>query len=141
MTVDSLMFGGGDCIPKIVLLFLFVSFLCLNAEDNKQRSDGAPQWVALAVVQSYNPRRKVPRSKISLPDLESCISKASSSAAQHSGNHSYFWFLFYALPLKSCIQNGRMLLSSCTHVFFCFVHFICWSFFRFWNLSTIVSLS
>uniref|UniRef100_A0A9I9DRE4 Helicase CHR10 n=1 Tax=Cucumis melo TaxID=3656 RepID=A0A9I9DRE4_CUCME len=58
----------------------------LDANDNKQQSDNAPQWVALAVVQSYNPRRKVPRSKISLPDLENCISKASSSAAQHSAS-------------------------------------------------------
>lgn len=46
-----------------------------------------PQWVALAVVQSYNPRRKVPRSKISIPDLESCLSKASFSAAQSSGKY------------------------------------------------------
>ncbi|XP_050947974.1 probable helicase CHR10 isoform X2 [Cucumis melo] len=58
----------------------------IKLDDNKQQSDNAPQWVALAVVQSYNPRRKVPRSKISLPDLENCISKASSSAAQHSAS-------------------------------------------------------
>ena len=45
----------------------------------------APQWVALAVVQSYNPRRKVPRSNISVPDLECCLSKASFLAAQKSG--------------------------------------------------------
>ncbi|XP_038876157.1 probable helicase CHR10 isoform X1 [Benincasa hispida] len=58
----------------------------IKLDDNKQQSDNAPQWFALAVVQSYNPRRKVPRSKISLPDLENCISKASSSAAQHSAS-------------------------------------------------------
>ncbi|KAL7121010.1 hypothetical protein ACP275_02G157300 [Erythranthe tilingii] len=46
----------------------------------------APQWVALAVVQSYNPRRKVPRSGISIADLEVCLAKASFSAAQHSAS-------------------------------------------------------
>lgn len=45
-----------------------------------------PQWVALAVVQSYNSRRKVPRSSISIPDLERCLSKASFSAAQNSAS-------------------------------------------------------
>lgn len=44
-----------------------------------------PMWVALAVVQSYNPRRKVPRSSISMSDLEGCLSKASFAAAQNSG--------------------------------------------------------
>ncbi|KAL7121014.1 hypothetical protein ACP275_02G157600 [Erythranthe tilingii] len=46
----------------------------------------APQWVALAVLQSYNPRRKVPRSGISIADLEVCLAKASFSAAQHSAS-------------------------------------------------------
>ncbi|KAI3444757.1 hypothetical protein Pfo_001422 [Paulownia fortunei] len=46
----------------------------------------APQWVALAVVQSYNPRRKVPRSGISIADLEVCLAKASFSAAQYSAS-------------------------------------------------------
>nr|XP_019705247.1 probable helicase CHR10 isoform X3 [Elaeis guineensis] len=45
-----------------------------------------PVWVALAVVQSYNPRRKVPRSDISITDLERCLSKASFSAAQNSAS-------------------------------------------------------
>ncbi|XP_023515243.1 probable helicase CHR10 isoform X2 [Cucurbita pepo subsp. pepo] len=58
----------------------------IKLEDNKEQSDKAPQWVALGVVQSYNPRRKVPRSKISLPDLENCILKASSAASQHSAS-------------------------------------------------------
>ncbi|KAK6804347.1 hypothetical protein RDI58_002131 [Solanum bulbocastanum] len=52
-------------------------------------SPHAPQWVALAVVQSYNPRRKVPRGSISIPDLERCLSKASYSAAQKSDMMSY----------------------------------------------------
>lgn len=47
--------------------------------------NAAPQWVGLAVVQSYNARRKVPRSKISIPDLERCLSKVSFSAAQNAG--------------------------------------------------------
>lgn len=45
-----------------------------------------PRWVALAVVQSYNPRRKVPRSEISILDLEACLSKASFAAAQNSAS-------------------------------------------------------
>ncbi|KDP28847.1 hypothetical protein JCGZ_14618 [Jatropha curcas] len=45
----------------------------------------SPQWVALAVVQSYNPRRKV-RSNISIPDLECCLSKASYVAAQNTAS-------------------------------------------------------
>ncbi|XP_049356171.1 probable helicase CHR10 isoform X1 [Solanum verrucosum] len=49
-------------------------------------SPHAPQWVALAVVQSYNPRRKVPRGSVSIPDLERCLSKASYSAAQKSAS-------------------------------------------------------
>ncbi|CAN6703921.1 unnamed protein product [Malus baccata var. baccata] len=54
--------------------------------DEPEMDSNPPQWVALAVVQSYNPRRKVPRSKISIPDLESCLSKASFSAAQSSAS-------------------------------------------------------
>ncbi|GMY23292.1 probable helicase CHR10 isoform X1 [Fagus crenata] len=59
----------------------------INEGCDEQNVDGSPpQWVALAVVQSYNVRRKVPRSKISLPDLERCLSKASFSAAQNSAS-------------------------------------------------------
>ncbi|RWR87122.1 putative helicase CHR10 isoform X1 [Cinnamomum micranthum f. kanehirae] len=56
-----------------------------EGEDENNMDENAPQWVALAVVQSYNPRRKVPRSNISIPDLEQCLLKASFSAAQNSG--------------------------------------------------------
>lgn len=45
-----------------------------------------PRWVALAVVQSYNPRRKVPRSSISMDDLERTLPKASYSASQNSAS-------------------------------------------------------
>ncbi|XP_078155806.1 SNF2 domain-containing protein / helicase domain-containing protein isoform X1 [Carex rostrata] len=55
-------------------------------EANCNRNIGAPLWVALAVVQSYSARRKVPRSPISIPDLEVCLSKASFSAAQKSAS-------------------------------------------------------
>ncbi|CAN1248738.1 Probable helicase CHR10 [Linum perenne] len=44
------------------------------------------QWVGLGVVQSYSPRRKVPRSDISIPELERCLSKAAFAAAQHSAS-------------------------------------------------------
>ncbi|TYI15073.1 hypothetical protein ES332_A08G162700v1 [Gossypium tomentosum] len=53
-------------------------------EDVKENN--TPLWVALAVVQSYNPRRKVPRSDITMPDLERCLSKASFSAAENSAS-------------------------------------------------------
>lgn len=57
-------------------------------EDHDEQTNygNASQWVALAVVQSYNPKRKVPRSNISIPDLECCLSKASFSAAQNSAS-------------------------------------------------------
>ncbi|XP_062209511.1 probable helicase CHR10 isoform X3 [Phragmites australis] len=55
-------------------------------EANCSRSFEAPLWVALAIVQSYNPRRKVPRSEISMSDLELCLSKAAFSAAQRSAS-------------------------------------------------------
>ncbi|KAK7293403.1 hypothetical protein RJT34_16268 [Clitoria ternatea] len=45
-----------------------------------------PKLIALAVVQSYNPRRKVPRTEILLPHLESCLSKAAFSADQYSAS-------------------------------------------------------
>ncbi|KAJ3669646.1 hypothetical protein LUZ60_011596 [Juncus effusus] len=55
-------------------------------EAKCNRKLDAPLWVALAVVQSYNVRRKVPRSSISVPDLELCLSKASFSAAKNSAS-------------------------------------------------------
>ncbi|XP_073144981.1 probable helicase CHR10 isoform X1 [Henckelia pumila] len=60
----------------------------INDDQSTQSTttSNAPQWAALAVVQSYNIRRKVPRSNISITDLEVCLAKASSSAAQHSAS-------------------------------------------------------
>lgn len=57
----------------------------LDDDHNAQLPDDqTPRWVALAVVQSYNPRRKVPRTGISISDLECCVAKASFAAAQNS---------------------------------------------------------
>nr|KYP75610.1 hypothetical protein KK1_019801 [Cajanus cajan] len=54
---------------------------------DEQNMDGnVPKMVALAVVQFYNPRRKIPRGEISVPHLESCLSKAAFSAAQNSAS-------------------------------------------------------
>ncbi|GMH22377.1 hypothetical protein Nepgr_024220 [Nepenthes gracilis] len=59
----------------------------IDEDHDAQGTDvNASQWVALAVVQSYNPRHRVPRSNISIPDLERCISKVAFSAAQHSAS-------------------------------------------------------
>ncbi|KAL6499433.1 putative helicase chr10 [Orobanche hederae] len=55
-----------------------------NGDPNTQPN--APRWVALAVVQSYNPRRKVPRSGISISDLDVCLAKASFTASRHSAS-------------------------------------------------------
>ncbi|KAF3774451.1 putative helicase [Nymphaea thermarum] len=63
-------------------------FVRINGTNEVEKDEAVgddPQWVALAVVQSYNPRRKVPRSNISMPDLEKCIRKACFSAARLSG--------------------------------------------------------
>ncbi|KAK8956805.1 putative chromatin-remodeling complex ATPase chain [Platanthera zijinensis] len=57
----------------------------LNDGDEGNIAD-TPLWVALAVVQSYNSRRKVPRSDISIEDLEKALSKASLFASQNSAS-------------------------------------------------------
>ncbi|KAL9252744.1 putative helicase CHR10, partial [Drosera capensis] len=73
-------------------------------DDEVQGMDSpAPKWVALAVVQSYNARRKVPRSDVSIPDLERCISKAAFSAAQHSvcvQSHSVYCGFRLSAPME-----------------------------------------
>nr|ADE77406.1 unknown [Picea sitchensis] len=58
-----------------------------NSDENKlDTSNEDSQWVALAVVQTYNPRRKVARSDISLPHLEGCLEKVAISAVQKSAS-------------------------------------------------------
>ncbi|KAJ4892347.1 SNF2 domain-containing protein / helicase domain-containing protein [Raphanus sativus] len=61
----------------------------IKIDDNGEQQDTEerkPLWVALAVTQSYRPKRKVPRSSISIPDLERCLAKASFSASQKSAS-------------------------------------------------------
>uniref|UniRef100_A0A1D1YTL9 Chromodomain-helicase-DNA-binding protein 1-like n=1 Tax=Anthurium amnicola TaxID=1678845 RepID=A0A1D1YTL9_9ARAE len=58
----------------------------LNGISHDNSAVNIPHFVALAVVQSYNPRRKVPRSNISMTDLERCLSKACFSAAENSAS-------------------------------------------------------
>ena len=72
------------------------ALLLVDGCEEQDMNGNTPKMVALAVVQSYNLRRKIPRSEISLPHLESCLSKAAFSAAQNSGNmlpHLLFTFL------------------------------------------------
>lgn len=67
--------------------FIILASRSFSAEDHGDQSTSTDprQWVGLAVVQSYNLRRKVPRGDISTADLEVCLAKASFSAAQYSG--------------------------------------------------------
>nr|XP_043622310.1 probable helicase CHR10 [Erigeron canadensis] len=58
----------------------------ITGEHEENQTANARQLVALAVVQTYNSRRKVLRSSISIPELEQCLSKASFSAAQNSAS-------------------------------------------------------
>ncbi|XP_052490940.1 probable helicase CHR10 isoform X3 [Gossypium raimondii] len=76
-------------------------------EDVKENN--TPLWVALAVVQSYNPRRKVPRSDITMPDLERCLSKASFSAAENSGKD------FKLIHLTSSPPSSLINITSSKH--------------------------
>ncbi|KAK1286148.1 putative chromatin-remodeling complex ATPase chain [Acorus calamus] len=78
---DARAFECGDLhLGDVHLIKLDVS------HDNDKKVATNPLWVALAVVQSYNPRRKVPRSNILMDDLERCLSKASFSASQNSAS-------------------------------------------------------
>ncbi|KAF5193933.1 Chromatin remodeling [Thalictrum thalictroides] len=43
----------------------------ISEDHDEKAGTNTLQWVALAVVQSYSTRRKIPRSNISIPDLES----------------------------------------------------------------------
>jgi hypothetical protein len=53
------------------------------SEAKCNRSNDAPLWVALAVVQSDNARRQAPISSMSIPDLELCLSKASAETRRN----------------------------------------------------------
>lgn len=72
--------------PQMLFTFKHQLLFCRAEDcDDENMDNTTTLWVALAVVQSYNPRQKVPRSDISIPNLECCLSKASFSAAQNSG--------------------------------------------------------
>lgn len=65
----------------------FIPISGRNSDENElDTSHEDSQWVALAVVQTYNPRRKVARSDISLPHLEGCLKKVTISAIQKSAS-------------------------------------------------------
>lgn len=64
---------------------MFFFLCCADNDDQQNTEESKPLWVALAVAQSYNPRRKVARSSILITDLERCLCKASFSASQKSG--------------------------------------------------------
>ncbi|KAI5647393.1 hypothetical protein M9H77_33398 [Catharanthus roseus] len=71
--------------------------------------DDVSLWVALAVVQSYNPRRKVPRGDISIPHLETCLAKVSYSAAQNSGTTIGVLVKVKCLPISSSMESNTYL--------------------------------
>ncbi|KAL6564781.1 hypothetical protein OROMI_016231 [Orobanche minor] len=79
----------------------------------------APQWVALAVVQSYNPRCKVPRSGISISDLDVCLAKASFTASRHSALQS----TCHGLIIKGVqiARNGILLNASYENTLLCLI--------------------
>ncbi|KAH7687606.1 DNA helicase protein [Dioscorea alata] len=89
-----------------------------SLDGDSNTTTAVPLLVALAVVQSYNPRRKVPRSNISVPDLERCLAKASFAAAQKSasihmprigyqdGSHRSEWYTVERLLRKYASIHG-----------------------------------
>lgn len=86
--------------------------MCAAGEDEENDIDNPRRWVALAVVQTYNPRRKVPRSSVSISELEQCLSKASFSASQSSGmlvllsyRRSYFDLFTYEWVALGCVLS------------------------------------
>ncbi|XP_022025022.1 probable helicase CHR10 isoform X2 [Helianthus annuus] len=83
----------------------------ITGEDEENKDGNVNQWVALAVLQTYNPRRKVPRSSISIPELEQCLSKASFSAAQKSDRLLPIGLIKYCI---SFLQNEARTKSSYT---------------------------
>lgn len=91
--------------------------ICCCTEDNDEDEGKIPLWVALAVVQTYNSRRKVPRSDISIPDLESCLKKATFSAAQNSGMCMYENALYH----YNCMQLSKASELKCYIFFVCYL--------------------
>ncbi|KAL6520020.1 hypothetical protein OROHE_017163 [Orobanche hederae] len=93
----------------------------INDNGDPSTHPNAPQWVALAVVQSYNPRRKVPRSGISISDLDVCLAKASFTASRHSefGLQS----TCHGLIIKGVqiARNGILLNASYENTLLCLI--------------------
>ncbi|KAL6550339.1 hypothetical protein OROMI_020827 [Orobanche minor] len=89
-------------------------------EDNGDSSThpNAPQWVALAVVQSYNHRRKVPRSGISISDLDVCLVKASFTASRHSLQSTCHGLIIKGVQIA---RNGILLNASYENTLLCLI--------------------
>uniref|UniRef100_A0A0D3BPZ7 Helicase C-terminal domain-containing protein n=1 Tax=Brassica oleracea var. oleracea TaxID=109376 RepID=A0A0D3BPZ7_BRAOL len=82
----------------------------IKIDDNDEQEnteESKPLWVALAVTQSYRPKRKVPRSSISIPDLERCLAKASFSASQKSG--------IITVDLPDALSSSSVFYLLCVH--------------------------
>lgn len=91
----------------VFLTFSFFSPCCADNDEQQDTEEGNKTqfWVALAVTQSYRPKRKVPRSSISIPDLERCLAKASFSASQKSGIYRKRKLL-HCLLWRNCSQRA-----------------------------------
>ncbi|KAH7434172.1 hypothetical protein KP509_06G004000 [Ceratopteris richardii] len=75
-------------------------------------------WIALGIAQSYDRRRKTPRSDISIQALDVCLRKATSSAAaisasihmprisSHAGQDSQEWYAIERILRKYASQSG-----------------------------------
>lgn len=103
----------------ISLTLSFFSPCCADNDDQQNTEESKPLWVALAVTQSYRPKRKVPRSSISIPDLERCLAKASFSASQKSGiykNTSSPKSITFFFPLILILSSLFIKLRYTCHV-------------------------
>ena len=82
-----------------------------------------PRWVALAVVQSYNSRRKVPRSEICIPDLEACLFKASFAAAQNSGTFRlmFILMLLYSIVMANFKKKKEEIIGCLVEIYVVFL--------------------
>lgn len=72
-------------------------------DDNKEAS----KFVGLAMIQTYDGRRKVPRSDISISAFETCLRKVVDAAKTHSGADSLQFdqhAMSYVCPSTSVTQ-------------------------------------
>ncbi|KAJ7535791.1 hypothetical protein O6H91_12G046000 [Diphasiastrum complanatum] len=75
------LFGLSDKIPDTYTAAHAAGAQCSTAQSAENHL-----LVSLAVVQTYDHRRKVPRSSMSLAAFESCLKKVCASAIKHSGS-------------------------------------------------------